>query len=368
MVYGVCRLVLRDSDEAEDAAQQVFLSAYRALLAGTEPQNAGAWLGTIARNEARGRLATRSQRPLLLDDRDEAPSSSLEEQADARADLAALRTQIAALPGKQRDAVVLRDVYGLRYDEVARALNTSRPAVEALLFRGRRRLQRRLRPGLAAGVLVVPLALRESLAYAVPGFAGGASTAGILGKLAAAPVAAKLAAAGLTVGAVGSVGVVADGDLRRSPPPVPAAVTVVAEDEPSHVRAAAAPPASPPPVRVVSAAPASRKVDPDGDGDGAPADLPVEPDEREDETVEEDREERDENGRGGDHSGPGRGDGDGDRDEDDDGGVAVRHDDDDDDDDSADEHDAGDDGHGGGSGHSGEGSGSDDADSADDED
>lgn len=360
MVYGVCRLVLHDADEAEDAAQQVFLSAYRALLAGTEPRNAGAWLGTIARNEARGRLATRSQRPLLLDDRDEAASSSLEEQADARADVAALRTQIAALPGKQRDAVVLRDIYGLRYDEVARALNTSRPAVEALLFRGRRRLQRRLRPGLAAGVLVVPLALRESLAYAVPGFAGGASTVGMLGKLAAVPVAAKLAAAGVTVGAVGSVGLVGDGDFRPSRPPAPTVVTVVAEDAAPQARAAAGPPASPPPVRAVSAVPASRNVDSDGD---ARAD---EPDELEDETVEEDRDERDDNDRGGDHSGPGRGDGDDDRDEDD-GEVVVRHGDDDDDE-SVDEHDADDDGHGGGSGRGGEGSGDDDADSADDED
>lgn len=342
MVYGVCRLVLRDSDEAEDAAQQVFLSAYRALLAGTEPRNAGAWLGTIARNEARGRLATRSQRPLLLDDRDEAASSSLEEQADTRADVAALRTQIAALPGKQRDAVVLRDIYGLRYDEVARALNTSRPAVEALLFRGRRRLQRRLRPGLAAGVVVVPLALRESLAYAVPGFAGGASTLGMLGKLAAAPVAAKLAAAGVTVGAVGSVGLVADGDLRRSRPPAPAVVTVVAEDEAPQARAAAGPPTSPLPVRAASAVPTSTKVD--SDGDDARTDEPDELDELEDETVEEDRDERDEN----DRSGPGRGEGDDERDEDD-GGVAARHDDDD---------EAG----------SGEGSGYDDADSADDED
>lgn len=347
MVYGVCRLVLRDADEAEDAAQQVFLSAYRALLAGTEPRNAGAWLGTIARNEARGRLATRSQRPLLLDDRDEAASSSLEEQADARADLAALRTQIAALPGKQRDAVVLRDIYGLRYDEVARALNTSRPAVEALLFRGRRRLQRRLRPGLAAGVLVVPLALRESLAYAVPGFAGGASTVGMLGKLAAAPVAAKLAAAGVTVGAVGSVGLVADGDLRPLRPPAPAVVTVVAEDEAPQARAAAGPPVTPPLVRAVSAVPASRKVD--SGGEDAPAD---EPDELEDETVEEDREEPDEDDRGGDDGGPGRGDGDDDRDEDD-RGVAARQDVDDDD--SLDE-------------HADEGSGDGGPDSTDDED
>ena len=214
MVYGICRLMLRDSDEAEDAAQQVFLSAYRSLLAGTEPRNAGAWLGTIARNEARGRIAARALRPVGLDGHRELTSATLEDQAGARAELAELRDELSALPEKQRDAIVLRDLYGLRYDEVARALNTSRPAVEALLFRGRRQIQRRLRPGLAAGVLVVPLALRESLAYAVPGFAGGVSTAGLLTKLAAVPIAAKLFAAGATVGVAGSAGLVAERELR----------------------------------------------------------------------------------------------------------------------------------------------------------
>lgn len=218
MVYGICRLMLRDSDEAEDAAQQVFLSAYRSLLGGTEPRNAGAWLGTIARNEARGRIAARTLRPVGLDGHRERTSATLEEQAGVRAELAELRDELSALPEKQREAVVLRDLYGLRYDEVARALNTSRPAVEALLFRGRRQIQRRLRPGLAAGVLVVPLALRESLAYAVPGFAaGGASTAGLLAKLAAVPIAAKLAAAGATVGVAGSAGLVAERELHVPP-------------------------------------------------------------------------------------------------------------------------------------------------------
>ena len=218
MVYGISRLMLRDADEAEDAAQQVFLSAYRGLLAGTEPRNAGAWLGTIARNEARGRIAARTLRPVGLDDQRERTSATLEEQAVARAEVAELRDELSALPEKQREAVVLRDLYGLRYDEVAKALNTSRPAVEALLFRGRRQIQRRLRPGLAAGVLVVPLALRESLAYAVPGFAaGGASTAGLLTKLAAVPIAVKLAAAGATVGVAGSAGLVAERELRDPP-------------------------------------------------------------------------------------------------------------------------------------------------------
>ena len=69
MVYGVCRLILRDPIDAEDAAQQTFLSAYRGLLAGQEPRDPSAWLGTIARNECRSRLRARQTEPLAPGDR-----------------------------------------------------------------------------------------------------------------------------------------------------------------------------------------------------------------------------------------------------------------------------------------------------------
>jgi len=46
MVLALCRMFLRDLAEAEDAAQQAFLSAYRSLLAGNEPEHPAAWLAT----------------------------------------------------------------------------------------------------------------------------------------------------------------------------------------------------------------------------------------------------------------------------------------------------------------------------------
>ena len=45
-VRAICLALLRDRDEAEDATQQVFLSALRSLHRGTVPRNAGAWLAT----------------------------------------------------------------------------------------------------------------------------------------------------------------------------------------------------------------------------------------------------------------------------------------------------------------------------------
>ena len=225
MVYGICRMLLRDPNEAEDATQQVFLSAYRNLLTGTEVRDPAAWLGTIARNACRRRATARMREPLaIVDDDPTQISPSVEDTAVGREEAAALYAELAVLPEKQREAVVLRDIYGLRYDEVATALGTSRPAVEALLFRARRRLQRRLRPGLVAGVLVVPLAVQESIAYAVPGFASTAATPAAAAAV-GIPLIAKLAAAGAAVGIAGSAGIVAERGLH-DPPARPAGKTV----------------------------------------------------------------------------------------------------------------------------------------------
>lgn len=230
MVYGICRMLLRDADEAEDVTQQVYLSAYSNLLTGTEVRDPAAWLGTIARNACRRRAADRMREPLATGDEPMLVAPAADETAIGRENAAALYAQLAVLPEKQREAVVLRDLYGLQYDEVARALGTSRPAVEALLFRGRRRLQRRLRPGLAAGVLVVPLTIRESIAYAVPGFAGTAPAGAATATAAGIPLAAKLAAAGSAVAIAGSAGFVAERSLH-DPPSRPSAGVAVDGDE-----------------------------------------------------------------------------------------------------------------------------------------
>ena len=218
MVYGVCRLILRDPTEAEDAAQQTFLSAYRALLNGQEPRDPSAWLGTIARNECRGRLRSRKTEPLTLVTA--ATVDETQREAARHEEIEALTAALAELPQQQRDAIVLREFYGLSYAEVAAALGISGAAVESLLFRSRRRLQEHLRPLRAAlGALVLPPSLSESLAQSLPGFGGGGGGAGaiVMAKVGGAPLAAKLAALTLTVGAVGTAAGLETGARHRSP-------------------------------------------------------------------------------------------------------------------------------------------------------
>jgi RNA polymerase sigma factor (sigma-70 family) len=207
-VSGLCKALLRDRAEAEDAAQQTFLSAHRALLNGSDPREPAAWLATIARNECWARIRSRMREPLPSDNLEGvAASGDPFAEAIRRADLAALWQAIESLPRQQRDALVLREFGGLSYEELAAALAVTSPAVESLLFRARTRLRTQLR---AAYASLTGASWLEALARV---FVGGG-----------APVAAKVAALGVGAAAITSGAVVAPQMLERHrrPAPVPA--------------------------------------------------------------------------------------------------------------------------------------------------
>jgi RNA polymerase sigma-70 factor (ECF subfamily) len=195
IVLGLCRLLLRDTVEAEDATQQVFLSAHRSLLRGRYPRDEPAWLAAIARNECRARIRRRMREPLALPD---VPGDLPDPLASAirAVDLDALWIALSELPRRQRRAFLLRELGGMSYGELGAALGVTRPAVESLLFRARRQLRRTLA---GANAALIPVALRDQLAQLVPGF-GTASAASV-------PVAAKLAVVtgGVALTATGAV-------------------------------------------------------------------------------------------------------------------------------------------------------------------
>ena len=160
-ILHLCRLILRDPVEAEDAAQQTFLSAYRALLRGTTPREPDAWLAQIARNECRARLRRRKLAavPLEVDAEDARDTVDV---AAGHEQLQAVAAAIEELPTRQRQAVVLSDLRGFSNDEVARAMSLAPGTVEALLYRGRLRVRRAFRRSWPATV-VVPVWLRDAL-------------------------------------------------------------------------------------------------------------------------------------------------------------------------------------------------------------
>jgi RNA polymerase sigma-70 factor (ECF subfamily) len=188
-VAHICRSLLRDRSEAEDATQQVFLSAHRALLRGAAPHEPGAWLAAIARNECRARIRARMSTPLAMpDDSVDRVAPDPPAQAIQQEELAAFWRALADLPLAQRDALLLREIRGLSYDQLAEQLALSQPSVRSLLGRARQRLRLRLRDidsGLAG------FSWLETLARL---FTGGGNPG--------APVAAKVAALGLGAAAI----------------------------------------------------------------------------------------------------------------------------------------------------------------------
>jgi RNA polymerase sigma-70 factor (ECF subfamily) len=132
--------------DAEDIAQDTFLRACRGLATFRGQSTFRSWLFQIAINAARTFRRTRVARheDTTADgyDFDQSPApGNLERAVIARDEV---RRALAALPEDLRQAVVLRDVEGLDYREIAVALAVPIGTVESRIFRGRARLRRAL--------------------------------------------------------------------------------------------------------------------------------------------------------------------------------------------------------------------------------
>ncbi len=126
------------SSDAEDAMQDVFLRAYGALRADDRPVSVRAWLYRVAHNRCIDQL--RRPRPATVELHEELAASTLNDpltEASRREDLARLVTDVGRLPEQQRSALLLREMEGLTYVELADALDCSIPAVKSLLVRAR---------------------------------------------------------------------------------------------------------------------------------------------------------------------------------------------------------------------------------------
>jgi RNA polymerase sigma factor (sigma-70 family) len=171
-VYHYALALLRNPDDAEDVTQTTFLNAYRAFQRGEEIRTPQNWLIKIAHNVARSRYARISRRvkEVPLEDHVEQLAIPEEEKPNVEAVLRAL----GRLPFNQRAALVMRELEGRSYTEIADTLGVSVAAVETLIFRARRSL--RVRTAALRSILTVPVP--GSLAQL---FGGGGAAAGGLG-------------------------------------------------------------------------------------------------------------------------------------------------------------------------------------------
>jgi RNA polymerase sigma factor (sigma-70 family) len=138
-----CTRVLGAAD-AEEAVQEALLRAHRALARGTVVHAAGPWLHTIARHTALNLLRARNARREIAQDRCPEAGAQEDRRTEHRQDLRDLIAAVGSLPARQRDAIVMREVEGRSYDEIARHLGASHGAVRQLLSRARSSIRSRL--------------------------------------------------------------------------------------------------------------------------------------------------------------------------------------------------------------------------------
>ena len=227
LVFDVCRNILRNHADAEDAFQSTFLALAAQAGQVRNPAALSGWLHATAcrtalkarRSHAR-RMAHETHAPVRPDVA--APDPTLAEA------LAAVHEEVDRLPERYRAAIVLFELAGRTQDEVGQALGLSKDGVKKRLERGRARLRAALgRRGFGPAVIVaaatsaveVPTALAEAVAR----FVASSGDAPLSVSHGVWPMSAKIfsgSASTVVVAAVAGFGLLWGGPPEKAPTPV----------------------------------------------------------------------------------------------------------------------------------------------------
>jgi len=139
-VYSLCLSFLHNPTEAEDAAQEIFLKAYRALSSFRFDSSFSTWIYRITHRHCLDLIKAKNRRPTeSLDARNDDFGETLSTQEpppdDSNADL--VRRILNELPDEQRTVLVLRESQGLTYEEISLVLGIGLEAVKSRLRRAR---------------------------------------------------------------------------------------------------------------------------------------------------------------------------------------------------------------------------------------
>ena len=162
----VLKLVMRyvrDAMEAEDVAQEAFIKAYRALPGFRGDSAFYTWLYRIVINTAKNTLVSAKRRPLdyNLDSPDSEQSGLLSRLTDGETPEQLLLSDetrrtveavMSELPEELRTAIVLRELDGLSYEEIASAVDCPVGTVRSRIFRAREAIDKTLRPIFSGGL------------------------------------------------------------------------------------------------------------------------------------------------------------------------------------------------------------------------
>ncbi|WP_395742775.1 RNA polymerase sigma factor [Prosthecobacter sp.] len=153
-VIGTCARMLNNVDDAHDIAQQVFIRVWRSAPRYEVTAKFTTWLFTITRNLVFNETRRRSRRKevSIEQESEDDPPRHFADHSTPGADHLTQQTEleqaldkaIAALPEKQRIAVIMRRHQDLPYEDICSVLKMSLPAVKSLLFRARTELRKHL--------------------------------------------------------------------------------------------------------------------------------------------------------------------------------------------------------------------------------
>jgi RNA polymerase sigma-70 factor, ECF subfamily len=146
-VYSLCLRILGDPDDASEATQDAFLKAWRGLKGFRGEAMFTTWLYRVATNAAISKHRSRTRRTkheARTDDEmlAQIPSTaSTESAAGARLEVQQVEQALALLPESYRAALVLKDVYGLTIEEIAKQLDCSETNAKVRIHRARKKLK-----------------------------------------------------------------------------------------------------------------------------------------------------------------------------------------------------------------------------------
>jgi RNA polymerase sigma-70 factor (ECF subfamily) len=151
-VFNIAYKFVARYDEAEDLTQEIFVKLFRALPTYDRRAQFDTWLTRVSRNLCIDHYRRRRREEetfttevdpdtVLLDDLVSRPDESFEQ----RDQIAMVRSALAKLPAVYREALALRDIHELSYEDIARRLQLPEGTVKSRINRGRRELARYLR-------------------------------------------------------------------------------------------------------------------------------------------------------------------------------------------------------------------------------
>lgn len=145
VIYRLALSIVRDPSLADDVVQETLIKAWRAAPLDETGAVPRAWMTKVARNTAISMLRGRRE-DLLADDRmpERVSGVTVSRTVEGRAALTDLRHALDRLDRDARALVVLREIDGMTYEEIAAAMDLPLPTVKTRLFRARQTLKRAL--------------------------------------------------------------------------------------------------------------------------------------------------------------------------------------------------------------------------------